>query len=537
MLSNLEWTFDDPRDLRFLEYDLADESDIPANPAPKRQRADPSALDGLAAKINAIKPSLSRKWKSRKASPTVPLSGASREPSLSRANSTRAPSFSSVTIESNKAHPYPLPPTPTKSALEESIEEVYGEFLDDPSHPVEESETDHMENQAKPTTPLLPPLMTASIPDHLKEVPYQSPLQSPSVAGPDFPSAHCSPMSTPQVTSLPSPPLSTRPSTASFQRHHSQRGQQVSAPLNSPQIVPSTEIPPYLLDTPQDEWTDALGHANFHIFPEPYCPAHPTARSCKQLRKDWSTASKAFRAHLSYVQEHYGPTSRTYLMTEEKWATIDAIWKRNMDACIAAEAISGGEEAEEDYDLHDRAYPGEQMDIKYQSSPQMLVVESTAARLSNSRSPSTSNPSPVANPLTPKTDSPSSPSPGLPASALPGQASPSIPQPSRSRAVSAPKRPAKFPSPGENGIVGPMEVVASRRVLDAQLDKSEAIGGDLSSPGLLRTHVTATIPAGTVTPTTNVSGRRKRKWGSVFTFRWMMEKLSGGESGLKAGRA
>ena len=117
-MSNTEWTFDDPQDDRFLEYDAADESDFCT--APKRQRSEASPLNGIAAKIGAIKPSLSRKWKSRKPSPIIAVPGLSREPSLSRANSTRAPSISSVTAEAGKTtHTYPLPPTPTRSTRDE----------------------------------------------------------------------------------------------------------------------------------------------------------------------------------------------------------------------------------------------------------------------------------------------------------------------------------------------------------------------------------------------------------------------------------
>ena len=79
-----------------------------------------------------------------------------------------------------------------------------------------------------------------------------------------------------------------------------------------------------------------LGHANFSIEPEPYLPPAPvTAASCKKLRSDWEAARFAYAKHLSRTGEHYGTTSKTYRLTIEKWAEVDAEWMRNIDTAVA----------------------------------------------------------------------------------------------------------------------------------------------------------------------------------------------------------
>lgn len=334
-ISDAEWTFDDPHDARCLEYDPADESDF--STAAKRQRSEASPFNGIAARIGAIKPSFSRKWKARKASPTIAMPGPSREASLSRANSTRAPSFASASLEVNRTHASPLPPTPTRSVLDESFDDPRTSFVAAELTTSCIDEEDH-QDQAKPTTPLLPPLMTA-IPDHIKDIPYQSPLQSPAVAEPDPTPAYNSPMATPQATCLPSPPLSACPSVASFRGRQRSGSQRAGLGITQSPLVPSADIPPNPLEPVEtlDHWSNLLGHANFTIEPVPWVPPAPiTASSCKSLRADWEAARFAYAKHLSRTGEHYGPTSKTYRLTEEKWAEVDAEWMRNIDSAVAA---------------------------------------------------------------------------------------------------------------------------------------------------------------------------------------------------------
>ena len=253
----------------------------------------------------------------------------SQELSLSRANSvrtvrSRAPSVTNSTVDAVETKGVQLPPTPTRSAYDESFEE---------SDPITVGEADAFEEaildyEAKPSTPLLPPIMT-QIPAHIKDVPYQTPLHSPSVADVEASSVLNSPLPTPRMVGLPSPPLSSRPSISSF---HRQRG---LGPVS-----PSSDIPPMRIENPNDPWADQLGHANFSIEPAPYVPEQSTLATHKQLRADWDTARQKYLNHLARIGEHCGATSKTYRLTEDKWAEIDAKWKRNADLCLSHAAES-----------------------------------------------------------------------------------------------------------------------------------------------------------------------------------------------------
>jgi len=308
---------------------------------------------------------------------------------LSRANSSRAPSFVSATLESNKPHGYPLPPTPTTSARDEGFDDFNGAFID--GHKRLSEHQEEAEDQAKPTTPLLPPIMT-ELPGHA-DIPYQSPLQSPTVADPDAPSVLNSPLPTPRIAGLPSPPLSNKPSTASFQR---QRG--------CTPVIPSSEIPPLAITESDDLWAQELGHANFTIHPEPYEPVEPDVEACRQLRANWEAARYNFAKHLMRTGDNHGTTSKTYHLTEEKWAEIDSIWKRNTEACIAYVSASGPESV-----------------------------------TSLSQSEVIAEPPPL------------------------------IKMPS----LNGPKSEGKFPVLGDEGIVGPMEVVASPLLLQQQAQQQQ----------------------------------------------------------------
>ena len=306
------------------------ESEFAPNPRAKRRRADSaplSPIDGLTSRFGSRMPSLTRKWRSKKASPNSSVPDRSQEPSLSRAGSirttrSRAPSWTGSTADAVEPRGVQLPPTPTRSAHDESFEESYLTAMDDveKANAFEEGVVDH---EAKPTTPLLPPIMT-QIPADIKDVPYQSPLHSPGVADPEASSLLNSPLPTPRIAGLPSPPLSSRPSISSF---HRQRG--------LAQISPSSEIPPMRIESSNDPWADQLGHANFTIEPVPYAPEQSTLEAHKRLRADWDTARQKYLNHLERTGEHYGTTSKIYRLTEDKWAEIDAAWKRNADLCLS----------------------------------------------------------------------------------------------------------------------------------------------------------------------------------------------------------
>ena len=318
-------------------YDLTDDHPIEYDYGPKlaikRRRGDDFSFAGFTQRFGSRMPSLSRNWRQKKAA-NINISTDGLQDRPSRANSTRAPSVANSFVEMD-AQDYPPPPTPAMSASGH-----HG--ADSPTAPIDiKSANSHEEDcdpEAKASTPLLPPVM-ADLPNYAKETPYQSPLQSPAVADRESVfSAPQSPVETPQAPSLPSPPLSTKPSISSF---HRQRG------LSYTNLTPTADIPPLPIapTMDQDPWADDLGHANFTITPVPYIPKVFDVEACKQLRTDWETARRNFTRHVMRISEHYGATSKIHKLTEQKWAAIDAEWKRNTDTCISRTAENGFEEA------------------------------------------------------------------------------------------------------------------------------------------------------------------------------------------------
>jgi hypothetical protein len=268
----------------------------------KRRCGDESFFSGAASRLSHRLPSLSRKWKSRH-EPRKPGVAESFQEALvasrSRANSTRAPSEPDQMIDHEKREMATPPPAAPQSRAD-------GEF-DRPGAAAAASAEDGPAVFA--TTPLLPPVLLAG------DVVVRSPLQSPTVAE----SPH-SPLDGAGWTGLPSPPLSTRPSVSSFHRR---------------QLLPAADIPSMLLADPPDEWAHKLGHANFSIHPRPYLPADIDPSACRQLRADWETARCNFMKHLARTGEHYSTTSKIHQLTEEKWAHLDALWRRNHEHALS----------------------------------------------------------------------------------------------------------------------------------------------------------------------------------------------------------
>ena len=314
------------------DYSLADniqpDSDFASIHSAKRRRGDFN-FNTLGSRFGSRLPSFSRKWRHRQAGNTISIADTLEQPRLSRANSTRAPSRTGSIVELPEPLDPQLPPTPARSVSGKTVE-------DSPTFPIDfqkaNTPTEEFEVEGQTaTTPLLPPIMT-EFPSHLKEVPYQSPLQSPSVADPESAYSIHTPIMGPQVGGLPSPPLSAKPSMASF---HRQRGL----------TMPSADYSPTSNPDPNDQWANKLGHANFTIHPEPYLPQHFDMSACKQLRIDWDIARCKFMKHLMRTGENWGATSKTYKLTEEKWAEIDGVWKCNSDLCISRTADNGFETA------------------------------------------------------------------------------------------------------------------------------------------------------------------------------------------------
>ncbi|MCJ1473243.1 hypothetical protein MMC13_001894 [Lambiella insularis] len=306
-----------------IDYDWVDASafysDLEYLQCPKRRRANGSVLDSMTSRFGTRFPSLSRKWNSRRDgnSASAIVTGSEPLASRSRANSTRAPSLIVALVDNTERQDIHMLPTPRRSYSRESL-------MESPIRPIDiqmaNAHTDEDGSAAETiaTTPLLPPVMV-QFPSGISEEPVQSPLQSPKVVetptAMDFPT-----VASHVVTGLPSPPLSTKPSVSSF--HHRQ-------------LIPSSDIPPIHLANPQDEWAYKLGHANFTIRPEPYLPVDFALSTCKQFRSDWDTARHNFMKHLACTSEHYSVNSKIHQLTEEKWAHVDALWKRNNEVVLS----------------------------------------------------------------------------------------------------------------------------------------------------------------------------------------------------------
>ena len=309
------------------DYDLRDSydnaMDIALNPVVKRRRGADLVLTGLTTRFGTRFPSFSHKLKTGKRTPSPsPYADGHREVSLSRANSTRAPSVAGSFKEVNSMVDIQVPPTPTRSVSGEATSPRFG-----PITPIDvnkaNQELEVEDRDVKATTPLLPPVMVG-LTSRVDDVPYQSPLQSPTVAGQDSTYSLVTPSMSPVANGLPSPPLSTKPSIASF---HRGRG---PGPLS-----PTSEIPVLPLAEVDDPWANKLGHANFDIEPRPYLPDERTAASRQQLVKDWENARQNYLRHLMRTSEHNGTTSKIYRLTEEKWAEVEDQWRAYYEQCEA----------------------------------------------------------------------------------------------------------------------------------------------------------------------------------------------------------
>ncbi|KAK7555755.1 hypothetical protein IWX49DRAFT_81938 [Phyllosticta citricarpa] len=263
--------------------------------------------------------SLSRRCKSGE-SPGI----ASRFPSLTRRWKERSKTMSSPSRENTRSTRSSRASSMTGSVVHASLNTSETEFPcsdDNTEDVVKTLEVEPIDRKALASTPLLPPVLVSQRASD--ETLYQSPLQSPTVADPNASfSALNSPLGTPQAPFVQTPPLSTRPSVASF-RH------------GRPSVsVPSADIPPMTISDDgdvEDEWSVVLGHANFSISPEPYMPDVCDAPALRELAANWERARCNYTKHQVRTGEHFGVTSKTYKLTEQKWAGIDRQWKRCYD--------------------------------------------------------------------------------------------------------------------------------------------------------------------------------------------------------------
>ncbi|CAI6338377.1 unnamed protein product [Periconia digitata] len=290
--------------------------------APKRRRSGESSMHGVSTRLERSFPSLSRKMREqRKRASTMGKSSRSNTPS--RHASTRTSSITS-SIHQTHSHDFtdsfpPSLPVTARSSREKLNASIVSLPIDiaKANDNAVQLDVDEIESERYASTPLLPPMLTTN---HLDDTPTRSPLQSPTVANTDpTHSLVTTPVDSPPVRAYPTPPLSTKASIASFK---------TSRP--SP-LVPCTEIPPIILADSGDKWAQKLGHDNFTILPEPYMPEVCDATSRDTLFADWQQARANFTKHQVRIAEHYGPTSTTYKLCQEKWEETDAEWIKNLE--------------------------------------------------------------------------------------------------------------------------------------------------------------------------------------------------------------
>jgi hypothetical protein len=285
-------------------------------PEPKRRRSTEQSTGTSTHRFGGKFGSLSRRWKNRSAAgPQLSIITHHSTPAT-RSASLSSSQIISPALSAISRHESGLPASPTTILSADRL------FVAEPlpmdiEEPHEGTGDDHEPGQA--TTPLLPPMLSEMF---KKEECIRSPLQSPAIAPTSALRSSRTSMDAP-FSHLPTPPLSTKPSMVSM--HNRSR-------TNTLTSSPFGEIPPMqLLDESVDPWDGRLGHANFHIHPEPYVPDGIDLDSYTDYRKNWDQARANYARHITRTLEHYGGTSKVYKLTEEKWSLIEQVWTRQHD--------------------------------------------------------------------------------------------------------------------------------------------------------------------------------------------------------------
>ncbi|KAJ5514806.1 hypothetical protein N7463_004358 [Penicillium fimorum] len=299
-------------------YDLS-VTGMETAPSPKKRRSDSVSIKGVS-RINSHISTMSARWKAKRSS-----GGAEGDifpdDLRPRANSAASSALASPVVGSMPmSRVDSIPPSPARTIFEERASESGARPIDiNRANSLSQDDNDTQ----KATTPLLPPFM-GDDPTSIAASRVQSPLQSPSVADVNEPHYNYNVTSDPRFMGiLPSPPLSSKPSVASFNR-----------PRASTVRTVSGDATPLVLSDPNDEWANKLGHANFTIVPEPYDPVACDLGHFQQLRADWDIACCNFARHLVRTGEHYGVTSNIYKLTVEKWELINREWATQHEAML-----------------------------------------------------------------------------------------------------------------------------------------------------------------------------------------------------------
>lgn len=312
---------------RYAHVDAQDE--IRALPSTERRSSDPSSAQSLNTRVSLTWPSFSRHSQNRRAA-TMASNASVRSAPPSR-SSSRIASERQVSFDDNALSSRPVTILSTASRMQAFCGDA-GMNWSFPSTclPTVDTRTqqdDPVEREELSATPLLPPSLVAC-PNDEPDSP-RSPLQSPSIAAASTTNSVVgSPLVSPLTQSFSSPALSAKPSSNSL-----------SIGLSKCSLQASFDGLPDILTEEPDDWSFKLGHANFHILPEPYVPAICDTESCLKLLEDWNAAKNDFLKQAARIGEHYGGTSQIYYHAGEKWQGIEAQWQSNFAiACNAARA-------------------------------------------------------------------------------------------------------------------------------------------------------------------------------------------------------
>ncbi|KAM3075869.1 hypothetical protein ACMFMG_006612 [Clarireedia jacksonii] len=90
-----------------------------------------------------------------------------------------------------------------------------------------------------------------------------------------------------------------------------------------------------LLEPNDDKWLARLGPTNFTTLPEPYLPHEFTLTTCRKLRRDWDRARCSYTKEIVRIVKEHGHDSQVYIDTEEKWATVENLWRKFSSIAIA----------------------------------------------------------------------------------------------------------------------------------------------------------------------------------------------------------
>jgi hypothetical protein len=286
----------------------------------KRQRSADYPAGKRTSRLLSHFPSLSNRWKHKSGvNPQLSII-TSQDRAISRTSSGTSCHIISPALSAISKHESHLP-SPVRTTFDDRLSESPA--------PIEitKSPVNREEEQPQATTPLLPPIFSEL---SRKSSPIQSPLQSPTIAtAPVFSTpASPTPTSTPQLPSLPSPPLSTKPSLASMPARS--RANTATTP------IPQIPVLCMLDEQNEDIWAKKLGHADFSIYPEPYTPETIDIDSFEELRANHDMARSNYQRHRAETGENYGPTSKVYILTQEKWNYVNAQWDSEIERMASA---------------------------------------------------------------------------------------------------------------------------------------------------------------------------------------------------------